>query len=101
MVRRSAEAWRKLFEAQARSGMTVSEFCVKRGLCTKSFSRRKKALGEAVQASGRSSFVRVEASPSPRTEADEPRVRLRLGRCEWELRGVPLDELARLMEALA
>lgn len=101
MVRRNAEAWRKLIEKQARSGMTVSEFCGKRGLCARSFSRRKKELAEAARAAGRSSFVRVEVAQSPRVEALESVVRLRLGRCEWELSGVPLDELTRLMEALA
>ncbi len=97
MGRRSAEAWRELFEAQARSGMTVREFCGKRGLCFRSFSRRKRELGYDPQ----STFVRVTTAPAPPAEAHGPLVRLRLGRCEWELRGVPLDELARLMEALA
>ena len=97
MGRRSAEAWRGLFEAQARSGMTVREFCGKRGLCARSFARRKKELGEAAE----SPFVRVEAAPSWRAKARESRVRLRLGRCEWELRGLALDELAHLMAALA
>lgn len=101
MGRRSAEAWKELFEAQARSGLTVREFCGKRGLCARSFSRRRKELGEGVRAAGQSPFVRVEAAPAPRAEALEPRVRLRLGRCKWELRGLALDELARLMAALA
>ena len=97
MGRRSVEAWKELFEAQARSGMTVREFCGKRGLCARSFMRRRKELGETAQ----SPFVRVEAAPAPRAEALEPRARLKLGRCEWELSGLALDDLARLMAALA
>lgn len=97
MGRRSAEAWRGLFEAQARSGMTVREFCGKRGLCARSFSRRKKELGEDAE----SPFVRVEAAPFPRAKAHESRVRLRLGRCEWKLSGFTLEDLTRLMVALA
>ena len=42
MGRRSVEAWKEPFEAQARSGVTVREFCRKRGLCAKSFMRRRK-----------------------------------------------------------
>lgn len=100
MGRRSAEAWRELFEAQARSGMTVREFCGKRGLGARSFSRRRRELGEDVRAAVQSSFVRIEPAP-PRATAMEPRVRLRLGRGEWELSGLALDDLLRLMAALA
>jgi hypothetical protein len=101
MGRRSVEAWRELFEAQARSGMTVREFCGKRGLCTRSFLRRKKELGADVRADARSPFVKVEASETARSEALAPRVRLRLGRCEWELGDLALDDLAHLMVTLA
>ncbi len=38
MVKRSAAEWRGLFEAQARSGLTASEFCKEQGLCPKYFS---------------------------------------------------------------
>jgi hypothetical protein len=99
MGRRSRVAWQELFEAQARSGMSVREFCRKRGVCARSFVRRKRELVEEEQAA--SPFVRVEAAAVPRAVPQERRVRLKLGRCEWELGGLGLDDLAHLMKALA
>ena len=101
MGRRSAKAWRELFEAQTRSGLTVTEFCRMQGLCAKSFWRSRKALGQASPGDSPSPFVRIEAGAAPSIEAPPPRFRLRLGRCEWELTGLSLKELIRVMAALA
>ncbi|MBI2400885.1 MAG: hypothetical protein HYV23_07525 [Deltaproteobacteria bacterium] len=110
MVRRSREEWRALFEEHGRSGMTEKAFCEMRELCPKHFNLRKKQLGwPQMNADLRNrpavpAFVRVEKAPSmeaPRVHGAEPRVLLRLGRCEWELRGLSEDGLLRLMAALA
>jgi len=104
MVRRSREEWRGLFEEHAGSGMTEKAFCEKRGLCPKHFNVRKKQLGWARKGAVASAFVLVEKGSSRdahRVHAEEPRVLLRLGRCEWELRGMSEDGLLRLMAALA
>lgn len=110
MVRRSREEWVGLFEEQAGSGLTEKAFCEERGLCPKHFNLRKKQLGWARKASGLltnapvPAFVRVEKGPRAETlraAIAEPRVLLRLGRCEWELRGMSEDGLLRLMAALA
>jgi len=95
MVRRSVDEWGALFEAQTRSGMTAASFCREHGLCPKYFSLRKKALGKATP------FVRIEGAPVQRAVAMPHRVLLRLGRCEWELNGMGVDDLAHLMKALA
>lgn len=100
MRRRDAEEWRALFEAQARSGKPAAAFCREHGLCPKYFSLRKKALGRAPIDSP-PPFVRVEREPAAQVETPARAVRLRLGRCEWELCGLTFDELARLMQALA
>lgn len=104
MVIRSREEWLELFSEHARSGMTARAFCGARGLCPKHFSLRRKQLGWPRKEDPASAFVRVEkAAPreAPKVRGAEPRVLLRLGRCVWELQGVPVDELARLMGALA
>lgn len=101
MAVRSGEEWRALFEAQARSGMTAAAFCRERGLCPKYFSLRRKQLGSAAPGSVASPFVRIEPVVAPSFEAPAPCARLRLGRCEWELSGLPVGELVRLMVALA
>lgn len=98
MVRRSSEAWRELIAAQVRSGMTVAAFCREHGLSQNYFSLRKKRLRRSTQACAQSPFVRIEpmlAGPVG------PHARLQLGRCEWELSGFTLDDLTRLMVALA
>jgi hypothetical protein len=95
------EAWRELLEAQARSGLTVAEFCRRQGLCSKSFWRVRKALGQAPLGAEPSPFVRIETPGASALAVPASRVRLRLGRCEWELSGLPLAELIQLMEALA
>ena len=101
MGRRSAEAWRELFEAQVRSGMTVREFYAKRGLCARSFLRRRKEQGQEAVNVPASPFVRIEATPTSSPEVPVPRARLRVGRCECELSGLGLDELIHVMAALA
>lgn len=101
MGHRGVEAWRELFKAQTRSGLTVTEFCRTQGLCAKSFWRSRKALGQALPSDSPSQFVRIEATAAASIEAPLPRFRLRLGRCEWELTGLPLKELIKVMAALA
>ena len=101
MGRRSAEAWQELFEAQACSGMTVREFCAKRGLCARSFQRHRKEQGQEAVKVPASPFVRIEAAQASSREAPVPKARLRVGRCEWELSGLGLDELIHVMAALA
>ena len=101
MGRRSAEAWRELFEAQALSGLTVREFCARRGLCARSFQRHRKAQGQEAVKVPASVFVRIEAVQSSSREVPVPRARLRVGRCEWELSGLGVDELIHVMAALA
>lgn len=101
MGRRSAGAWRELFEAQEQSGMSVREFCTKHGLCAKSFLRRRKTVGQRSPGAAASPFVRVETAAEQPSGATAPTARLRLGRCEWELSGLQLGELVRLMAALA
>ena len=100
MRRRSAQECRALFEAQARSGRTTAEFCREHGLSPQYFSLRKKVLGQVVAVAEPSPFVRLEPVATPAFLA-VPTVRLRLGRCECELTGVPLSEVVRLMQALA
>ena len=101
MVRRSAEEWRALFMAQARSGLTANEFCLEQGLCPKYFSLRKKALGGEAPVASASAFVRIVPTVKAPALAPSGLVRLRLGRGEWELSGVAFEDLARLMQALA
>lgn len=104
MVIRSREEWLELFAEHAGSGMTAQAFCGARGLCPKHFSLRRKQLGWPRRDDTTSAFVRVEkAAPreAPKVHGAEPRVLLRLGRCEWELRGLAVGELAELMAALA
>lgn len=104
MVRRSEDKWRGLFEEHARSGLTEEAFCEKRGLSPKYFNLRKKQLGWRRKGSAASAFVRVEKAARkevPGVQAAEPRILLRMGRCEWELRGLSEDGLLRLMAALA
>jgi hypothetical protein len=55
---------------------------------------------EAVKAPD-SPFVRIEAAQASSREVAVPRVRLRVGRCEWELSGLGLDELIQVMATLA
>ena len=98
MVRRSAEAWRELVEAQGRSGKSAAMFCRERRLCPECFSMRKKALGQSGQVEAPFPFVRLEPIGA---EAHGAVVRLRLGRCEWEFSGMALEDLARLMAGLA
>ena len=100
MVRRSVEEWRNLFEAHATSGMTERRFCEKRGMCPKYFSLRKKQLEWARKGSCPSAFVLVQTDP-PKDVHPDPSVVLRLGRCEWEFRGVSGDWLVSMMKALA
>ena len=100
MGRRSAEAWQELFEAQACSGMTVREFCAKRGLCARSFQRHRKEQGQEAVKAPASAFVRIEAVERQSLETFSSRARLRVGRCEWELSGLGLDELIHVMAAL-
>ena len=104
MVKRSHEEWRGLFEAHAVSVMTERAFCVAWRLCPKHFNLRKKQLGWVGKGSAVSTFVRVEQAPAKealRVHIGEPQVVLRLGRCEWELRGLSEDGLLQLMKALA
>ena len=105
MRKRSADEWRALFEAQTESGLTAAQFCRERDICPKYFSLRRKVLGVrtegAVPCVPASPFVRVEPVMKDEQKAPSSRVRLRLGRCEWELAGLPLADLARLMQALA
>ena len=100
MVKRTKEEWRGLFAAQASSGMTERQFCLKRGLCPKYFHVRKKQLGLAPKAPHPSPFVQVQKAP-PLESPRAPSVVLRLGRCEWELRDVSADWLVSVMAALA
>ena len=100
MGRRSAEAWRELFEAQSLSGMTVREFCAGRGVCERSFQRHRKVQGQEAVKAQASAFVRIEAVERQSLETSS-RARLRVGRCEWELSGLGLDELIHVMAALA
>jgi hypothetical protein len=104
MMKRTSEAWRRLFEAHAASGMTEISFCEERGLCPKYFNLRKKQLGWAREAHSPSAFVRVQKGPAEEaTHAPDlmSGVVLRLGRCEWELRDVSAGCLLQLMKALA
>jgi hypothetical protein len=102
MANRSAEEWRSLLDAQARSGKTAAAFCRDHGVCPKYFYSRKKLFGQVAEVVERASpFVRVEPVLAPGPVVSEPMVRLRLGRCEWELSGIPIAEVASLMKALA
>lgn len=104
MVIRSREEWLELFAEHAGSGMTARAFCGARGLCPTHFSFRRKQLGWPRKEDPASAFVRVEKAPRRETlgiPGVEPRVLLRLGRCEWELRGMSEDGLLRMMAALA
>ena len=106
MVRRSREEWRGLFAAHAASGLTERRFCEERGVCPKHFNLRKKQLGWTREVE--SPFVRLQEIPSkevghePKAVANVmPSALLRLGRCEWEFRGVSADWLVSVMKALA
>jgi hypothetical protein len=103
MVKRSEEEWRVLFAEQASSGLTARHFCMERKLCPKYFSLRKKQLGweaeEKTSSCLPSPFVRLERIPKEHPK--NPRVVLRLGRCEWEFMDVCADWLVGLMRALA
>ena len=46
-VRRSERQWRALLARFEQSAMTVSEFCRREGICTASFYRWRRLLGEA------------------------------------------------------
>lgn len=81
--------------------MTVTEFCRSQGLCAKSFWRSRKALTQVAPVTAPSPFVRIEGAAAPPIKAPATCVRLRLGRCEWELSGLPLKQLIQVMAALA
>lgn len=78
--------------------MTAAAFCREHGLSQNYFSLRKKKQRQPTQAFAQSPFVRIEPV---RTGPLGPHARLQLGRCEWELSGFTLDDLTRLMAALA
>jgi len=107
MVRRSGEEWRGLFAAHAASGMTERKFCEERGVCPKHFNLRKKQLGWGRE--GGSPFVRVQQAPAKEVGHEgkaapnvmHSSVLLRVGRYEWEFRGVSGDWVVSVMKALA
>lgn len=101
MANRKADEWRALSEAQARSGKSAAAFCREHGVSPKYFYSRRRLFGQVAAVVESSAFVRVEPIQGPGHGVSEPLVRLRLGRCEWELSGLPIHEVARLMKALA
>lgn len=60
-VRRSAEQWAALIEAQSRSGRSIAVFCREHGLSANSFYRWRRRL-EASAGSQRRPFVRLRMS---------------------------------------
>jgi len=101
MANRSAVEWRALLDVQARSGKSAAAFCREHGVCPKYFYSRRKLFGQVAAVIEPSPFVRVAPVLAPGHAVSEPLVRMRLGRCEWELSGIPIDEVTRLMKALA
>jgi len=45
MARRTREQWLKLFEEQAASGLTATEFCRRNEICLGYFFQRRRSLG--------------------------------------------------------
>ena len=64
--RRSAEQWRALIEAQARSGLSQAAFCEREGLCAGSFWNWRRRLQDSVAQVTRDSIA--ESSPPPFVE---------------------------------
>ncbi|WP_296895882.1 transposase [Thiohalocapsa sp.] len=62
-VRRSAEQWSELIEAQSTSGRSIAAFCRERGLSANSFYRWRRRLEASASAgSQRRAFVRLRMS---------------------------------------
>jgi len=62
-VRRSADQWAKLIEAQSTSGLSIAAFCQTHGLSANSFYRWRRRLADsAAPRSGQPPFVRLRTS---------------------------------------
>jgi transposase-like protein len=91
-IRRTAQQWRGLIEAQARSGLSIAAFCRREGLCAGSMDNWRRRLREEVDVS-----VPVEQTAPTFVELSDPRaapaggVKLRL-----DLGGGMVLELTRL-----
>jgi hypothetical protein len=92
LVRRSAQQWRALIEAQARSGLSIAAFCRARGVCIGSMDNwRKRLRAEDSRPEA------VELSPPAFVEIAQPMRALDAGvKLRLELGGGVVLELSRL-----
>lgn len=93
MQKRSDEDWKRLFEEQARSGLSAAAFCRQHTLCAKHFGkRRRQLLGKPAE---QAAFVPTRLARMGRMiEIQWGVVRLQIPV------DVPADWLAELMHAL-
>lgn len=109
-VRRSAEQWAALIEAQSRSGRSIAVFCREHGLSANSFYRWRRRLEASASAEAvRRSFVRLRMSAADegatgrgietgRSQRDTLVVRFVDG-VELEVSGERLGEVLALVRA--
>ena len=91
-VRRSAQQWRALIDAQARSGLSIAAFCRAHGVCIGSMDNWRKRLRDE-DSRPRS----VEVSPPAFVEIVQPMRALNAGvKLRLELGGGIVLELSRL-----
>jgi hypothetical protein len=98
MIRRSEDQWRELFEAHARSGLSVAAFCREKKLSANYFSlRRRQLLDESAKPKAKP-FVAARVSALPLLtviEVQAGAVRLRLPE------SVPAGWLVELVRGLS
>lgn len=93
-----ADEWRERMAEQARSGLSIKQFCKERGVTTWSFYDWRKRLRE----SGTVRFALVERRPAERERATEAQLELILpGGARMHIRsGVDGATLRTVLEAL-
>ena len=97
--RRSDAEWQQLIEQQQRSGLSVSTFCKQHGLSSKTFYKRRPALGEATDSTER--FVKIQRPSTPAAATATTAV-LQYHDSQLHLpAGVDAQWLAQLMQALS
>lgn len=91
LVRRSAQQWRALIQAQARSGLSIAAFCRAHGVCIGSMDNWRKRLRDEDSRPGA-----VEVSPLGFVEIAQPMRTLDAGvKLRLELGGGIVLELSR------
>ncbi len=97
MIRRTPAEWKALIQEQQASGLNQAQFCLKRNICPRYFSLRKKQLITKDKAPA--GFVKVERVAAPR---QTPALTLRCGPVELVFhQPVAPDYLQALIKSLS